>query len=141
MAITRADALTGTVKKQEYFSDFLNNFDKTPVGNQLGKVSNEKAVNQSLRNIIKTDLGERFFQPLTGGNIKQHLFDMHVPVIPSLIETQLEATIKKSEKRVNLLSIVVTSLPDTHELNINITYSLINDSTPITLSVILKRVR
>jgi phage baseplate assembly protein W len=45
--VTRAQSLTPS-KTNEYFSDFLNSFAKTPVGNQLAKVSNERSINQAL---------------------------------------------------------------------------------------------
>ena len=66
MYITRADTLTATQKKLEYYSDFLDNFDRSPIGNELGRAVNEKSVNQSIRNLLFTDYGERMFQPTIG---------------------------------------------------------------------------
>ena len=57
MAITRADSFTPLKKNLEFFSDFLDSFAKTPIGNQLGRVINEQSVNQSMINLIKTNLG------------------------------------------------------------------------------------
>jgi hypothetical protein len=61
--LTRAQTLTGAGKKEEYYSDFLNSFAKTPVGEQLARVLNERSINQALKNIILTNRGERLFQP------------------------------------------------------------------------------
>ena len=72
---TRAESISPKGKQGEFFSDFLNSFAKTPVGNQLGRVTNEKSVNQSLRNLIKTNLGERFFQPIVGSDVNASLFE------------------------------------------------------------------
>ena len=59
---SRAEILLGSVNKNpEFFSDFLTDFTKTPFGNQLGRVTNEKSVNQSIKNLIFTNLNERFF--------------------------------------------------------------------------------
>ena len=56
--ITRANTLTAAKKQQEFFSDFFDSFVKTPFGNDLARITNERDVNQSLKNLIQTNLGE-----------------------------------------------------------------------------------
>lgn len=162
MALTRADALTGTVKQQEYFSDFLNNFNKTPFGNQLGRAVNEDSVNQSLRNIISTNVGERFFQPNIGSNIYKMLFEplstqeFRGGTSITNIEFLIKNAIEKNEPRVVLIDVAIKSavaerdsrgqqfrvgIADEHSVSITITYRLINKVDPITLTYVLKRVR
>jgi len=72
---TRAESFTANKKQTEYFSDFLNSFAKTPVGDKLARVTNEQSVNQSLRNIIKTINGERLFNPDFGSQVLSSLFE------------------------------------------------------------------
>lgn len=141
MAVTRADALTGTTKQKELFSDFVTGFDITPFGNQLGRVTNEQAVNQSLRNLIKTSLGERLFQPMIGSDIYSMMFENNVSENVSLIELFVKNTVENNEPRVNLLGVEIKLPPDENTLEITIYYTLINNPEPITLTVILKRVR
>ena len=142
MAITRADALTGTTKQKDFFSDFLTSFAKTPLGNQLGKVTNEQSVNQSLRNIIKTNLGERLFQPLIGSDVYNILFENNTPENISLLELFIENAIRNSETRVNLVQVIVnTEVMDENSVEISLIYNLINNPEPITLTILLKRVR
>jgi phage baseplate assembly protein W len=141
MATTRADALTGTSKQKEYFSDFLTGFDITPFGNQLGRVTNEQAVNQSLKNLIKTNLGERPFQPMVGSDVYSMLFENQYPEDISLLELFIKNTIENNEPRANLLGVEVKIQPNENSLEISIYYTLINNPEPITLTVLLKRVR
>lgn len=142
MAITRADSLTGTTKQKDFFSDFLTSFAKTPLGNQLGKVTNEQSVNQSLRNIIKTNLGERLFQPLIGSDVYNILFENNTPENISLLELFIENAIRNSETRVNLVQVIVdTEIMDENSVEISLIYNLINNPEPITLTILLKRVR
>jgi|LakMenEpi03Aug12_release.lakeMendotaPanAssembly.Ray.scaffolds.fasta_scaffold27558_5 phage baseplate assembly protein W len=141
MPITRADALTGTTKQKEYFSDFLTNFDMTPFGNQIGRVTNEQAVNQSLKNLIKTSLGERPFQPMIGSDVYSMLFENQYPEDISLLELFIKNTIENNEPRANLLGVEVKIQPNENSLEISIYYNLINNPEPITLTVLLKRVR
>jgi phage baseplate assembly protein W len=142
MAITRADALTGTNKQKDFFSDFTSSFAKTPFGNQLARVTNEQSVNQSLRNLIKTNLGERLFQPLIGSDVYNALFEHNTAENAHEIELLIENTIKNNEPRANLIKTTVSIDPsDENALDITILYTLINNPEPITLTVLLKRVR
>jgi phage baseplate assembly protein W len=160
MALTRADALTGTIKQQEYFSDFLDSFMKTPFGNQLGRVLNEDSVNQSLRNIIMTNVGERMFQPVIGSNVYKMLFqplsvqEFRAGVGVTTLEFMVKNAIEKNEPRVILIDVGVKSavadalgtqsragIPDENSVMITIVYRLINKVDPITFNYVLKRVR
>jgi phage baseplate assembly protein W len=156
MALTRADTLTTTLKKQEYFSDFLNSFAFSPIGNNLGKVTNEHSIKQSLKNLIFTNLGERLFQPNIGSNVFNSLFepniysddtvantkDSYKNYFPgSTIEFNIKNTIKFNEPRVNLLEVNVTPTDNDNSLQVNIIFCLINNPEPITLNFLLKRVR
>jgi phage baseplate assembly protein W len=140
MAITRADALIGN-KKPEFFSDFLNSFSKTPVGEQLAKVVNERAVNQSLKNLLMTNLGERLFQPYVGSNVYATLFENNTLTTLETLVFYIETTIRNNEPRVNLLQVLINETDSEHEIDITIIYNLINNPEPITFNFILKRVR
>jgi phage baseplate assembly protein W len=140
--LTRAQSITGSnTKKVEFFSDFLNSFAKTPYGNQLGRVTNEQSVNQSLKNLVMTNIGERMFQPFVGCNVYDYLFEPNVQDYITSLESYIEDTIKISEPRVNAQEITVSQGYDEQTIQIKIVYNLINNPAPITLDFLLKRVR
>jgi phage baseplate assembly protein W len=141
MAITRADTLTSTLKKQEYFSDFLTSFAYSPIGNNLGRVVNENSIKQSLKNLIMTNVGERLFQPTIGSNVMGALFEPNSIITLTNIEFYVKNTIKFNEPRVNLLNVSAKNTYDENQIQIDIVFSLINNPEPISLSLILKRVR
>lgn len=139
--LSRAETLTGSTKKAEYFSDFLTSFAKTPVGDQLARVINERSINQSLKNLILTNLGERLFQPYIGSNILASLFENNVSEHYSDIKFYIETTVRNNEKRVNLIDVEVFSGDNEHDMRVNIVYNTINNPEPITFEYLLKRVR
>lgn len=139
--ISRADALTGSNRKTEFFSDFLTSFAKTPVGDQLARTINERSINQSLKNLILTNLGERLFQPYIGSNVSALLFENNVSEVLSDIEFYIQNTITNNEKRVNLIEVSVEEGQSEHEIVVTIVYNTINTPEPITFEYILKRVR
>lgn len=140
--LTRAEVLSKTDVKIDYYSDFATNFAKTPYGDQLVKVRNEKSINQSLRNLISTNFGERLFQPSIGANILDSLFENSSTEDYHTLEFYIETVIRNYENRVNLIGVQV-SASDTSEngLIITIVYNTINNPEPITFSFIFKRVR
>jgi phage baseplate assembly protein W len=139
---TRADTFTGSKKQVDFFSDFMTSFAKTPIGNQLAKVSNEHSVNQSLKNLLKTNLGERLFQPTVGSEIMATLFEMNVTDSLSMLEMFIRNTIENNEPRVNLVEVnVETVVNDENTIEITLIYNLINNPELNTLTMLLKRVR
>lgn len=142
MAITRADTFTEAKKKIEFFSDFVNSFAKTPFGNQLGRVTNEKSVNQALKNLILTNVGERLFQPFIGSDVTNSLFENNTIDALSNLQFYIENTIQNNEPRVNLIQVFVESNPSNeNEISVTLIYNLINNPETITFNFLLKRVR
>lgn len=137
---TRADKLSPS-QKQEYFSDFLNDFDSHPITNIVVKTTNENAVKQSIRNLILTNLGERLFQPTIGSNIIHSLFEPNDIITAENITSFTKSTITQNEPRAMLLNVNVYPNYDLNSFNVNIIFSLINSNVPIQMTVILKRVR
>lgn len=149
---SRADTISPKQKQLEYFSDFLNSFSKSPVGNQLARVSNEASISQSIRNLIRTNLGERLFQPTIGSNVTYSLFENLTPVLEEDLAIYIERVIKQNEPRANLLEVEVRSVLsqkedvmslrlNENEIEVTLVYSLINNPNQIKLSMVLKRVR
>jgi phage baseplate assembly protein W len=142
MALTRADTFTGSKKQIEYFSDFLTSFAKTPIGNQLARVTNEQAVMQSLKNLIRTNLGERLFQPTVGSDVMATLFELNTDEARDSLELFINNTVENNEPRVNLIQTIVnTDNVNENQIEITLIYNLINNPTELTLNLVLKRVR
>lgn len=141
MAVTRADTLTQTAKKQNLYSDFFDSFTKSPFSGELALVKNEKSVNQALKNLILTNYGERFFTPNFGSNVYADIFELSVEDSLDDIKRQIAYSINLYEPRVNLLDVEVNPVGDPNSVEITIVYSLINSTMPVTLNFILKRVR
>ena len=141
MAISRADTFTANNKKQEYFSDFFDSFIATPFNKDLVLVKNEDAVKQSLKNLIKTSLTERLYQPNIGGNVLNSMFELISTVSLGSLQFNIENTIKFNEPRVKLISLSVTETVDTNAVQIDIVFNLINNPTPISLNFLLSKAR
>jgi phage baseplate assembly protein W len=141
MAITRADKITETLYVQQTFSDFTNDLTVHPITQQLVVLKNADSVKQSLRNLILTNLGEKPFNPLFGSNINKSLFELFDPFFVEDVKRYVTLAVTQYEKRVNLISVDVTQDARETGVTINIVFSLINTTQPLSISIYVKRVR
>jgi phage baseplate assembly protein W len=138
---SRADTLTQNTKQQQLYSDFLDSFAASPFDGSLAKISNDNAVRQAIKNLILTNMGERLYQPLIGGNVNKSLFEPNDILTSSIVMTGIENTIKSYEPRASNISVNVITSNDEQYLTINVIFSVINNPVPINLTLQLKRVR
>jgi phage baseplate assembly protein W len=107
------------------FKDISLSFLKHPITNDLSVVSNASAIARSVRNLILTSFGERFFAPNLGSRINKSLFELLDYGSASIIQTEIETTIKNFEPRVILYSVVVTPQYDDNGYNVVIAYYIV----------------
>lgn len=138
---TRADLFTETKKQREYFSDFLDSFFATPNGGDLAKTTNENSVRQSIKNLILTNIGERPFQPYVGTNVNRSLFEPNDVITCLEIKNYVQNAIDLYEPRAVEVSVDVQPVIDQHYIKISVIFYLINNPSPIDLTLQLKRVR
>jgi phage baseplate assembly protein W len=141
MALSRADTISQTLKKVETYSDFSNNFSKHPITNELVMVKNEDSVRQAFKNLILTNLEERFFSPFFGSNINRTVFENYGPFVREDIIRYIKMAAVQFEKRVEVLLVDIVDEMDKNRLKINVVFSIINIPEPVALSIFLKRVR
>jgi len=142
VAVDHAARFTIENAKVRTYSDFLTNFDKNPQTGYLAQVVNEESVKQSIRNLVLTERTERFYRASTGCKIYSLLFDQIDPVTAMTIENTIRETIKNSEPRAILHSVLATPHSEFNFYAVTIIFSIatIPDQT-FDISLMLRRVR
>lgn len=130
-----------TTRSTARYKDFYNNFNAHPVRKDLYVLENEDSIKNSIKNLVFTDPGERFFQPYLGSGVRASLFENISENTAYIIKTQIEATIENFEPRANLIAVYVNPYPDENGYNVKIVFSTINNPQPIVFDVLLTRVR
>ena len=107
------------------YKDVSMSFKSNPLNDDLIGLKNESAIARSIRNIVFTLPGEKFFDPNFGSEVSKSLFENVDEVSAITIREEIEYSIKTYEPRVNLLE--VESIPnfDNNEYNVVITYEII----------------
>lgn len=130
-----------TTRSPARYKDFYTNLDAHPVRKDLFVLEDVDSIKNSIKNIVFTDPGERFFQPLVGSGIKQSLFENLSAHSAYSIQVQIETTITNYEPRAALIKVIVNPIYDENAYNVQIIFSTINNPQPITFNVLLNRVR
>ena len=128
-------------KINELYSDFATSFARTPVGDTVSKFTDEKSINQSLKNIILTNFGERLYNPGFGSNINALLFENNFENIISTMNFYIRNSIQIFEKRVEIIDVIIEPSENENSVTINIVYRTSMSREIQSFSYILKRVR
>ena len=107
------------------FKDISMSFEVNPINDDLISVKNRTAIARSIRNLVLTVPGERFFNPDLGSRITEILFDTLDELSASSIRDEIEETIIKYEPRVKLDNVIVKPNYDNNEFDVTITYDII----------------
>ena len=132
---------TGLTKQVEHYSDFLFDFEVHPVKQDLLRNTNEEAVKQSIRNILLTNRGDRLYDNNFGSDIRKILFENFSPAMESVLSDLIRTAIENHEPRARIIDILVNSNVDEHYLVVTLVFNVINKEEPITLELILNRIR
>lgn len=138
---TRADRYTTRQTTATYFSDFFNNFSMNSKSGQMNQIINEDSVRQSIKNLVLTDRGERFFQPNLGGDIRKSLFEPFNDFTRDDLKQNISLLIHQNEERVADLDVQVTPDEDNNAYKVTVYFTTKNNTTVNQLDLVLVRVR
>ena len=107
------------------FKDVSMSFKVKPLNNDLVALKNATAISRSVRNIVFTTPGEKFFQPTFGSRVSQMLFENMDEITSLSIRDEIENSIRRFEPRVDLKSVQVNPDFDGNQYDVVITYQII----------------
>ena len=110
--------------------DIRMSFESNPLNDDLVSLSDTSAIARSIRNIVFTSPGEKFFNPDFGSRISESLFENVDDVSALAIEDEIKSSIINFEPRVNLLRTNVVPNPDDNEMNVTIEYEITGIDIP-----------
>ena len=124
------------------FKDLSMTFQSNPLNDDLIGLKNENAIARSVRNIVMTVPGEKFFDPDFGSRVSALLFENVDDITASQIQEEIEYSIVNYEPRVKILSITVNPNNDNASFDAVIVYEIIGaDVAPQELQFALQSTR
>ena len=112
------------------FKDISMSFETNPLNDDLIALKNSSAIARSIRNIVFTQPGEKFFNPEFGSRVSESLFEIVDEVSTIAIRDEIRSSIINYEPRVNLLDVLVKPNPDENEMNVTIKYEIVGIDIP-----------
>ena len=124
------------------FKDISMSFQSNPLNYDLIALNNANAIARSVRNLVFTYPGERFFDENLGSKISQSLFENIDEIEAAVIKDEIKNTIENYEPRVILNNVIVAPSFSNNEFNVTIEYTIVGiDVPPQQLSFALQPTR
>jgi len=112
------------------FKDISMTFQSNPLNDDLIVIKNDNAIARSLRNIVFTTPGEKFFNESFGSRITESLFDNIDEITASIITDEISESINRYEPRVKLSSVKSYPDYDNNGFDVIVTYDVIGAEIP-----------
>ena len=112
------------------FKDISMTFQANPLNNDLIAIKNENAIARSVKNIVFTLPGEKFFNTDFGSRISQVLFENIDDITASVIVDEIKESIRNFEPRVELLDVQAFPNFDNNQFDVTIIYEVIGSDIP-----------
>ena len=112
------------------FKDVSMSFQANPLNGDLIGLKNENAIARSIRNIVFTLPGEKFFNEDFGSQISASLFENIDEISANIINDEIRQSIINYEPRVNLLDVITNPNFDNNAFDVIIIYEIIGADIP-----------
>ena len=112
------------------FKDISASFQSHPLTNDMIGLKNASAIARSIRNIVMTAPGEKFFNPSFGSRISQLLFENLDIITAVAIKDEIENSIRNYEPRVVLENVLVKPDFDNNSYDATVIYRIVGIDVP-----------
>ena len=117
-------------KASRTYKDISLSFDPLPITKDLPILKNANAIRRSVRNLVQTIPGERFFNPLLGSSVYDSMFDLADFGTSTLIESEILTTIGNFEPRVENVRVRVDPRYDQNNFDVTIYFDVVGQELP-----------
>jgi phage baseplate assembly protein W len=107
------------------FKDISLSFTRNPVTNDIIVIRNEDAIKKSVINLVRTRIGERFFNNLLGSEVEKSLFELNIPENTDYLADQIRVLLENFEPRVRVKEVSVDNVEDSNEINVRTSYDIV----------------
>jgi hypothetical protein len=112
------------------FRDISMTFQSNPLNSDLIALKNETAIARSIRNIVFTLPGEKFFNENFGSKVSRALFENVDEISASIIRDEISNSINNYEPRVRLIEVQTNPDYDNGSFDVVINYRIIGADVP-----------
>lgn len=104
------------------YSDIRKNMLLDPITHDLSAATNDRAIIDSVMNLVLTEKGERLYQPEVGGNISGLLFELMSDETTYMIKREIQEVLTNWEPRAVLQQVDVIADYDNNSYFITVRF-------------------
>ena len=112
------------------FKDLSMSFRSNPLNDDLIGLKNESAIARSIKNLVFSRKGEKFFDPEFGSELSASLFENIVDVTALTMRDDIDYMIKTYEPRVEVINVDIIPNYDNNQMDAVIVYAIKGSDTP-----------
>lgn len=123
------------------YNDLDLNFDIDPVTGDIGRLEDEEAVKESVKNIVMTSLEEALFDPDLGTIIPRSHFGNFSFFNSYTIEQSIKRSLDNYEPRIGDTKVYIAQNQMFNEINIGIFFKILSLNKDVSIGLIVDRNR
>ena len=127
--------------KNRTFVDISLSFTPNPLTGDLTTIKNDRAINNSIKNLILIHPNEVPFNRNVGSTVSELMFEMCDDVTAALLQDEIKRTILFNEPRVELQKVLVEPQPEQNNFNVTVKYKIVGTEQIYIFSEILTPTR
>jgi|TARA_R100000008_G_scaffold3525_1_gene2453 phage baseplate assembly protein W len=112
------------------FKDISMTFQSNPLNDDLIGLKNENAIARSVRNIVFTLPGEKFFNESFGSRITESLFENIDEITATVIVDEIRESVTNYEPRVEVVDVEAFPNYDNNSFDVVLTYDVVGAEIP-----------
>lgn len=107
------------------YSDLSLSFSSHPVTKDIGKLTDLRAITNSMRNILLTRLGERPFEPTFGSRVADSLFEQIDFITLDSLAGSVREALELWEPRIEVVAVDPLAEPDSNEVQVTVQFYIV----------------
>ena len=119
--------------------DLAVSMNANPSTKDFGAVKNERAISQSVRNLLLTTFGERPFRPEIGSRVKGLLFEQWDVFAADAIRTEIFNVMERLEPRIEVTEVKVDDASDNNAIEISMDYIIVGQELVQNVEFLLEK--
>lgn len=129
------------MQKNILYQDIPLDFKSHPITGKINLLKNDKAIAQSIKNLVLTNKYEILFNSDIFSNVTYTLFQIIDSGDLALLKVGIQTLLEYNEKRVTVLNVSYREEITNNGFTIDIEYVIENSTTANSISIFLERIR
>ena len=128
-------------RKVKKFVDISLSFTPNPLTGDLNTITNERAINNAIKNIVLISPNEVPFNRNMGSTVAYLMFEMCDEATAGMLKQEIQRAIQYNEPRVELQETFVKAEPENYQFVVTVKYKIIGYDEIFTVEQILTPTR